>query len=286
MKNTNNVLGKKHDIVLKQKQDNLISLLGKYMQEGLLIAFSGGVDSTFLVWAAMQASKQYQGKVKSITSASASLAKQEKIDVENIINLTKMPHSWIISKELDNSHYLQNDANRCYHCKSELFNKMESLAKKENFTYLAYGYTISDEGDVRPGHNAALQRGVIAPLHECGFTKEEIRQCLLQESLPFHDKPATPCLSSRIMTGVAIDKEKLDHINQIELLIKQQGINLVRARLCAIQTGALFVRIETTVQDMPLVLQIQKQLSQLVQSFGYLWVTLDLQGYKQGGGNL
>lgn len=268
---------------LQEKHQSLKKILVPKVREGLLIAFSGGVDSAALLFAANEVRKEAGGKLLALTAISPSVSANEKEDVLEFIKKIDVPHVSVDSLELDNEQYKKNDSNRCYHCKTELFRLCELEARKNKLKWTAYGYTLSDVGDHRPGHQAALENKVLFPLYEAEFTKNDVRLLLKVNDFHLSEKPASPCLSSRIMTGVPVSKERLQAVEQMENILRKNGVRIFRVRLHE-DKGKKFFRIETNNEGFEQVIEIREQLSHQAKSLGVEWVTLDLSGYKMGGG--
>jgi uncharacterized protein len=269
---------------LEAKYDKLRQQLRSLLQSGLLIAFSGGVDSAFLVWAAEQERAISGGTSLALTSSSASLATTERNDVEKFINQFAFDHLWVDSRELDSPHYLRNDASRCYHCKSELFRICGEVAGERGLKHIAYGYNASDIGDTRPGHRAAVENGIASPLADAGLTKDDIRQLMRMNGLDLAEKPASPCLSSRLVTGVVITSEKLQAVDALESILRDGGLRIFRVRMHE-TNGARFVRLEVAPEEMEHAFALRHELTAAAKKLGFRWVTLDLDGYQMGGGN-
>ena len=161
-----------------------------------------------------------------MTAVSASLARVEREDAARFAALVGAEHRWEETAELENPAYLRNDLDRCYHCKTELFRLSHDLAARLGYGAIAYGYNASDRGDFRPGHRAAKENDIIAPLDEAGLAKDEIRELMRAAGLPLADKPASPCLSSRLMTGVAVTSAKLRDVEDLEALLRGAGQRL------------------------------------------------------------
>ncbi len=270
---------------LLQKYDALKSGLGKYTNEGLVVAFSGGVDSGFLLWVAEEARKQYGGSLVALTTDSESMPAHDKDDVEMFIRKTGVRHIWRNSSEVDNPDYLKNDSLRCYYCKTELFDIAKKVAVENNLKRIAYGYSASDKSDVRPGHRAALENDIVFPLAAYDFTKEEIREWMRVQGLELSDKPSSPCLSSRIMRGVQITKKELKDVDVLEDILRKGGMKIFRLRLHELN-GKQFLRLETSPEEISLAVKLKDKLVKEAKERGYEWVTLDLEGYKAGGGTV
>lgn len=270
---------------LMGKYDSLRRTLGEYTTEGLVVAFSGGVDSGFLVWAAEEARKEFGGKLVALTTDSASMPEHDKEDVRRFVDRVGVEHVWKESAELEDPEYLKNDSLRCYHCKSELFGIAKKVAVENGCRRIAYGYSASDKSDVRPGHKAALENEILYPLATHEFTKSEIRELMRINGFDLHDKPSSPCLSSRIMRGVQITKQELRNVDDLENILRDGGMKVFRLRVHEMGDKH-FLRLETLPDEMMLALQLKERLTAEAKKRGYLWVTLDLDGYKTGGGTV
>jgi uncharacterized protein len=186
-------------------------------------------------------------------------------------------------KEFEDPNYIKNDLNRCYYCRKELFKITDSIIARDGYKYVLYGYNASDKSDFRPGHKAAVENNVLAPLAEIGFTKKEIRDVLRNNNIKLADKPATPCLSSRVMTGIPIEQKHLKNIEAMENVLWNAKAKQFRIRLCKDEQD-YFLRIEASENDIPIVLKNKNKLIEMSKEFNYKWITLDLEGYKLGGG--
>jgi len=268
---------------LEARQAALRTALRARLPAGLIVAYSGGVDSAFLLWSAEQERRASGGRLLAVTAVSASLARVEREDAARFAAFVGAEHRWEETAELENAAYLRNDLDRCYHCKSELFRLSHDLASRLGYGAIAYGYNASDRGDFRPGHRAAKENDIIAPLDEAGLTKDDIRQLMRAAGLPLADKPASPCLSSRLMTGVAVTPAKLRDVEDLEELLRGAGLRVFRVRLHE-HGGARWLRVEADPAEMPAVLAAREALQVAARARGYAWVTLDLAGYRTGGG--
>lgn len=265
------------------KARRLTALLERYVHDGAVVAFSGGVDSAFLLWAAVRAEARGAGRVIALTTTSASTPDTDRDDAHRFAASIGAEHIWEESQEVDLPEYRRNDGERCYHCKTELFRIARRAAHERGLRWILYGYSASDRGDVRPGHRAAQENGVVAPLAEAELTKEEIRWLMRQEGLELADKPASPCLSSRIMTGVEVTPERLADVAAMEAILRSHGVRVYRVRLGTPTTSDI-LRVEVGSDEMPAVLECREALVREGRARGYRWVTLDLSGYRTGGG--
>jgi uncharacterized protein len=254
------------------------------VQEGVLVAFSGGMDSAFLLWAANEVREEVGGRVVALTTTSASTPARDKEDAIAFSRSLGVEHVWEESLETSLPEYARNDRERCYHCKTELFRIAGQVAERSGLRWLLYGYNASDHGDDRPGHRAAAEVGALAPLSDAGLTKPEISYLMKAAGLPLSGKPASPCLSSRIMTGIEITSRKLRDVEEMEAILRAAGISTLRVRICEGEKGSFFLRVEVPPEEMEAVLSCRGELQRAGTERGYRWVTLDLGGYKTGGG--
>ncbi len=271
------------EVQLIDKLNKLYKELSSKISEGLIVAFSGGVDSAFLLWAAEKIQATKGGKLLALTTDSPSLPRAELNEAIEFANNLGVTHKIEKSKEFDDSEYVQNDLNRCYFCKKELFRLTNEVIESDEYKWVAYGYNDSDRSDFRPGHKAAMENEILAPLADVGLTKDEIRKILKINSIKLSEKPSNPCLSSRIMTGITITEKRLKDIEELEVLIEKAGIKIKRVRICK-EGNDDFLRIEIGSDEMKDFLDISEQISNEGKARGYKWVTLDLSGYKMGGG--
>ena len=262
---------------LREKQNRLFELLRG--MGAVMVAYSGGADSAYLAWAARQA---LGDNALAVTADSPSIPASHKRDAEQFARDFQIRHEYIATQEFDNPDYAKNDANRCFHCKDELFNRLEELGAERGIAHIVYGVNQDDLGDFRPGLKAAAQHRVNAPLVDAGLTKAEIRELSRQAGLPTWDRPAAACLSSRIPYGTPVTIENIRQVEAGEEELKALGFRQFRTRF----HGDL-VRIEVAREEMPQALSMQMagQLTQIFRKLGYRYVTLDLAGYRQGSLN-
>ena len=268
----------------KTKLARLRTLLDGYRDGGLIVAFSGGVDSGFLLWAAATSNLAGHGRLLAVTTVSSSVPQRDIDDATRFAKAIGVNQELIKSSEFEDDRYLRNDRLRCYFCKSELFRITDTFVKEKGYKHVAYGYTSSDLGDYRPGHQAALEHGVCYPLAELDFAKDEIRSHMRAMDFNLADKPASPCLSSRVMTGVRISLTMLNDIEELEDLLREGGLRVFRVRHHD-DGQSRFVRLEVDVKEMPQVLALRDSFTTEAKRRGYRWVTLDLAGYRTGGAN-
>jgi len=244
-----------------------------------LIAYSGGVDSAFLAWAAHQA---LQNDMLAVIADSPSLPRTQLADALAFAREHDIPLRVIATLELERPQYQRNDGSRCFHCKDELFTAMEELCFSAGFDAIAYGVNVDDQGDFRPGQAAAQNHHVAAPLLEAGLTKQEIRQLAREANLRVWDKPASACLSSRVEYGRPVTAEILDVIERGEDALHRMGFRQVRVR----HHGEM-VRIEIAREELQraLTLEMASEFSSVFKALGFKFVTLDLEGFRSGSMN-
>lgn len=270
--------------VAREKLNALRADLASRLEEGVLVAFSGGMDSAFLLWAAHSVQAESGGKLVALTTTSPSTPRADKNDAFEFAGWLGVSLVWRESREMDLTEYTCNDRDRCYHCKNELFRVAEEVARAEELRWLLYGYNASDHSDDRPGHRAAQEHEVRSPLSDAGLTKAEIRLLMREAEVPLADKPSSPCLSSRLMTGVEVTPDRLRDVEALEDVLREAGLGVFRVRVCADGTGGHFVRVEVAPEEMGAVLACREALQETGAARGYRWVTLDLGGYRTGGG--
>ena len=253
------------------------------LQGGLIVAFSGGTDSAFLLWAAEQERRARGGRLLAVTAVSASLPEVERHDAVEFAAGLGVEHRCEPSEEISDPAYARNALTRCYPCKTELFRLSHRLGSQLGYATIAYGYNASDRSDFRPGHKAAVEQNIAAPLSDVDLSKDDIRALLHFFDLPLADKPASPCLSSRLMTGVAVTPEKLKDIEELEAMVRQSGVRVFRMRLHE-HPGGRWLRLEVVPDEMARILNIREELLQAAKDRGFSWLTLDLAGYRLGGG--
>ncbi len=273
-----------YDNKLKNKLKNLSNVLANIIHDGVVVAFSGGTDSAMLVWATQKVKENVGGKLLAVTQDSLSLPRKDLNEAIEFTSSLNVEHKVIKGKEFSNPDYLKNDSNRCYYCRLDLFRITDEIIQ-EGYKSVLYGYNHSDKGDIRPGHKAATENNILSPLADFEFTKDEIRLVLRTNNIEIADKPATPCLSSRVMTGIKIDETDIKNIEELEKILWDAGAKIFRVRLCKEGTDK-FLRIEASPEDLKLVIDKKNILVANGKSFGYKWITLDLEGYKLGGGTL
>ena len=203
------------DLAATRKEERLFDSLRSL--DSLLIAFSGGADSAYLAWAAHRA---IGDRALSVTALSASFSRHDREQAEKFVRETGIRHEFIETHEFENPLYVANNADRCYHCKDELFDRMESLASARKFNAIAYGINADDTRDFRPGHRAAHEHRVLAPLLDAALAKSEIRMLSQRAGLATWDRPASACLSSRVPYGTAVTPELMEKIDRAESILR------------------------------------------------------------------
>ncbi len=245
----------------------------------VLVAYSGGTDSAYLAWAAHRVLGD--GAI-AITADSASIPTSHKRDAEAFARACGFRHEYVETHEFENPEYVKNDKDRCFHCKDELFDCLEAYARQHRFSHIVYGVNADDLGDYRPGQRAAKLHEVKAPLVEAGLTKAEIRELSRRSGLSTWNRPAAACLSSRVPYGTPVTIETIRTIEQGEEAIRALGFRQFRVRF----HGEL-VRIEIATDELEKALtpEAAKQFTEIFKQLGFLYVTLDLEGYRQGSLN-
>jgi uncharacterized protein len=262
---------------LIEKEQKLIDILQDL--KSVVVGFSGGVDSAYL---AFMANKVLGEKALSVTALSPSVPSVQLGETMEFVKNFQLNHLVIRSDEMENPEYLKNTPERCFFCKSELFSKLQVVAQEKGFTVVLDGTNLDDLGDYRPGRRAAGDFTVRSPLMEAELTKVEIRQLSRQEGLPTWDKPALPCLASRIPYGQAITEEKLSVVDRGENILRGFGFRIFRVR----HHGEM-VRLELSPEELPNALNptMAAILAKEFKALGFKFVTLDLEGYRSGALN-
>jgi pyridinium-3,5-biscarboxylic acid mononucleotide sulfurtransferase len=265
------------EAVLAEKEARLYARLEEF--ESLLIAYSGGVDSAFL---ALAAARALPGRLLCVTADSPSYPRRHRELAERIAREFQLPHEFIETSEMERPEYRANPANRCYYCKTELYEHLSELATARGFTVIADGSNADDRGDYRPGRQAAREFGVRSPLDDADLTKAEIRELSRRAGLPTWDEPASACLSSRIPYQSEVTVGKLSMIEQAEEALQRHGF-----RLCRVRHHDTVARLEIGRDEMARALdpEIANALVSELKAIGYQYVCVDLQGYRTGSLN-
>ena len=244
----------------------------------VIVAYSGGVDSTFV---AAVASDVLSDRALAITGVSPSIPQSEVREAKELARGIGIAHELIDTQEMDDPNYVANSPSRCFHCKDELYGRLIGIARERGFDYVVDGCNLDDTGDFRPGRRAAAQHGVRSPLVEAGLTKDDIRALSRERGLPTWDKPAMACLSSRIPYGTPVTVEALGRIGDAEAYLRSLGLRQLRVR-----HHEDVARIETDEAGLELLIARRAEVVERLKALGYLYVTLDLAGYRSGSLNL
>ena len=244
-----------------------------------LVAFSGGVDSTYL---AHVANEVLGARALCVTGVSPSLASNQREEVAALVSGLGLNHEYVQTGEMEDPRYLRNESDRCYFCKSELYTKLVPLASARGFVFVVDGSTTDDLGDYRPGRAAAGERGVRSLLVEAGMAKKHVRLLSKRAGLPTWDKPASPCLSSRLAYGTPVTIERLRTVDTGEQVMRDMGFREFRVR----HHGEL-VRLEVAPEELDKALrrEVTDELARRFRALGFRYVTLDLHGYRTGAMN-
>jgi uncharacterized protein len=257
-----------------------LSLLARLSEAGsLIVALSGGADSAYLAWAAQRALGE---RALSVTALSPSFSAHDRAAVDQFVHAFQIRHEFVDTHEMENPAYRANAADRCFYCKDELFSVLDAIAQERGFSATAYGVNADDTLDFRPGHRAAKEHRVLAPLLDAGLRKSEIRLLSLRAGLPTWDRPASACLASRVPYGTEVTPERLAMIERGEAALRELGFRQFRVRL-----HDQLARIEIAPEEMDRALskETSAAISQALKRAGFTYVALDLEGYRQGSLN-
>jgi uncharacterized protein len=262
---------------LQAKEQALFSALAA--MDRVIVAFSGGTDSAYLAWAAHRV---LGPDAVAITADSASLPESHKRDLEAFVAQYGIRHEYIETREFENPDYVRNAPDRCFHCKDELFTRLEEVGRDRQYRNIVYGVNLDDLGDYRPGQNAAKKHEVAAPLADAGLSKAEIRELSRIAGLPTWDRPASACLSSRIPYGTPVTIQNVKTVETGEEEIKALGFRQFRVRF-----HGEVVRIEIAREEMPraLTMEMAEAFTRIFKALGFKYVALDMEGYRQGSMN-
>lgn len=246
---------------------------------GAVVAYSGGTDSTLV---AAVAARVLGDRAVAVTAVSPSLPPGELEEARRVADQIGVRHRAVRTREVENPEYLANGTDRCYHCKSELYDVLRVVAASERLPVVVSGANLDDLGDFRPGLSAAAERGVRHPLVEAGFTKEDVREAARELGIPIWDKPSSACLSSRIAFGVTISVDMLSKVGRAERLLKDLGF-----RQCRVRVHGDVARIEVEPADLPRLAEpgVRERVTKALRELGYRYVTLDLEGFRSGSMN-
>jgi uncharacterized protein len=260
-----------------EKEDLLVCRLAEI--PSLIVALSGGADSAYLAWVANRA---LGDRALSVTALSPSFSGHDKEMVEKFVTTLALRHEFIETHEMENPAYRANQPDRCYFCKDELFSVLDNLARSRGFAAVAYGVNADDKLDFRPGHRAATEHQVLAPLLDFGLAKLEIRLLSHRAGLPTWDRPASACLASRVPYGTEVTPERLALVARGEAALRELGFRQFRVRI-----HDNLARVEIAPDELPRALsgEVAAAIADRLQSAGFAYVTLDLQGYRQGSLN-
>lgn len=263
-------------LIDRKEQSLLENLRGLHR---VIVAYSGGTDSAYLAWAAHSALGE---NAIAVTADSASIPTSHKRDAEAFARECGFQHEYIETHEFENPAYVKNDKDRCFHCKDELFDRLQEFAQARNYDHIVYGVNKDDLGDYRPGQRAARIHSVKAPLVEAGLAKAEIRELSRRAGLSTWNRPAAACLSSRVPYGTPVTVKTIQTIEQGEEAVRALGFRQFRVRF----HGDL-VRIEIAKEELPAALtpEMAQAFAAIFKPLGFLYVTLDLEGYRQGSLN-
>jgi uncharacterized protein len=263
---------------LNQKRDRLLEILRSY--GSVAVAFSGGIDSTVVAKAAQLALGE---RAVAVTAVSQSLAGGEKEEAEELARQIGIRHELIETDEFQNPDYLKNAPDRCYHCKTELYTQLDGLAPRLSVNVVANGANTDDRGDWRPGMKAASEHAVRSPLIEADLNKADVRELARHWGLPTWDKPATPCLSSRIAYGEEVTPERVQMVDQAEAFLRERGLRFLRVRY---HKGDL-ARIEVPLDELAKLADgtLRAEMVARLRELGFKFITLDLEGFRSGSLN-
>lgn len=263
---------------LAAKRDRLLETLRGY--GSCAVAFSGGVDSAVVAKAAHLA---LGDRAVAVTGTSASLAEGELAAAQDLARQIGIRHEVIATDEFSSPDYQRNSPDRCFHCKTELYTRLEGMLASVGMNVIANGANWDDRGDHRPGMSAASEHAVRSPLLECQITKDEVRRLAAEWQLPVWDKPASPCLSSRVAYGEAVTPERVAMIDRAEQFLRRQGLRELRVRY----HGGDLARLEVPLSELPRLADrpLREALVAELRSLGFKYITLDLEGFRSGSLN-
>ena len=267
----------KGSLTPEQKERELLTRLAE--RSAIIVALSGGADSAYLAWAAQQALGE---RALSVTALSPSFSAHDRAMVDDFVRKLGVRHEFVETHEMDNPAYRANAPDRCYFCKDELFGVLDKLASERKIDAVCYGVNADDTLDFRPGHRAAGEHHVLAPLLDAGLTKAEIRKLSERAGLPTWDRPASACLSSRLPYGTEVTPERLALVERGEAALRELGFRQFRVRL-----HDKLARVEISPEEMPAAFspEMTAKIAERLKAAGFAYVALDLEGYRQGSLN-
>ncbi len=270
-------VNEKRSLSAEQKERELLTSLAQ--RSSVIVALSGGADSAYLAWAAQHALGE---RALSVTALSPSFSAYDREMVEDFVRKLGVRHEFVETHEMDNPAYRANAPDRCYFCKDELFDVLDEMASERKIEAVCYGVNADDTLDFRPGHRAAREHQVLAPLLDAQLTKADIRALSERAGLPTWDRPASACLSSRLPYGTEVTAERLSLVEHGEAALRELGFRQFRVRL-----HDKLARIEISPDEMPLALspEMAGKMAQRLKAAGFAYVALDLEGYRQGSLN-
>jgi uncharacterized protein len=262
---------------IDQKELRLLKQLAEF--PSAIVALSGGADSAYLAWAANRAIGDH---ALSVTALSPSYSAHDRSVVEDFVQQLGVRHEFIETHEMENPKYRANAGDRCYFCKDELFTVLDAIAQERAFAAIAYGVNADDTLDFRPGHRAAAEHRVLAPMLDAGLHKAEIRQLSQRAGLPTWDRPASACLASRLPYGTEVTPERLALVERGEAVLRDLGFRQFRVRL-----HEKLARVEIAPEEMPRAMspEMAASMAARLKAAGFTYVALDLEGYRQGSLN-
>jgi uncharacterized protein len=264
-------------LALDDKETLLLSRLASL--PSVIVALSGGADSAYLAWAAQKA---LGSQALSVTAISSSFSAHDRAQLDRFLAHAGIHHEFVETREMENPAYRANAGDRCYFCKDELFSVLDSLARARSIAAVAYGVNADDTLDFRPGHRAAAEHQVLAPLLDASLTKSDIRELSRRAGLPTWDRPASACLSSRIPYGTEVTPERLALVERGEAALRDLGFRQFRVRIYD-----KIARVEIAADELSRALapEMAAAIAARLKAAGFLFVTLDLEGYRQGSLN-
>jgi len=265
------------DVLLESRQASLFESLRGL--DSVIVALSGGADSAYLAWAAHTT---LGARALAVTALSASFSAFDREQCQAFVRHAGVRHEFIATEEFSNPLYVANAGDRCYHCKAELFEKLGGLAAERGVAAVAYGINADDISDFRPGHRAAAEHRVLAPLLDAGMTKAAIRELSRRAGLPTWDRPASACLSSRIPYGTAVTPEALGQVQRAEAALRALGFRQLRVRHFGEEARVEFAAEELAAALAP---GTREQVESRLRACGYRLITIDPRGYRQGSLN-